>query len=95
MKKEKLQKQYCGIDVSGDTIDVCYTTSEGTMEWSQFENSKVGFQKLHKLCGSEYHYVMESTGVYHLPLAFYLQHKSCKYSVVNALQIKRFIQMNL
>jgi transposase len=38
---------------------------------------------------------METTGVYHLPLAFYLHEKKCTYSIVNALQIKRYIQMNL
>jgi transposase len=95
MKKQKFQKQYCGIDVSGDTIDVCYTTTEGCIEWNQFENNKVGFRKLLQVCGIQYHYVMEATGVYHLPLAFFLQDKNCRYSVVNALQIKRFKQMNL
>lgn len=39
--------------------------------------------------------VMEHTGVYQLPLCFFLASKKCAYSVVNALQIKRYIQMHL
>jgi transposase len=58
-------------------------------------NSKVGFSKLLKMTAKNYHYVMESTGVYHLPLCFYLEEKKCHYSVVNAIQIKRYIQMHL
>lgn len=38
---------------------------------------------------------MESTGVYHLQLIFFLQELGIVFSVVNALQIKRFIQMHL
>ena len=95
MKKEKEPKQYCGIDVSGNTIDVCYTKTDGTMEWGQFENNLMGFKQLLKYCGTDYHYIMESTGVYHLRLAFFLQAQECMYSIINALQIKRFIQMNL
>lgn len=29
IKEEK--KWYCGIDVSGDTLDVCYKNPEGTL----------------------------------------------------------------
>ena len=32
MKQEKLKNQYCGIDVSGDTIDICFTLVDGTLE---------------------------------------------------------------
>lgn len=38
---------------------------------------------------------MESTGVYQLPFCFFLESKKARYSVVNALQIKRYIQMKL
>ncbi len=38
---------------------------------------------------------MEATGVYYIRLAFYLHGKDCKLSVVNALSIKRYIQMHL
>jgi len=38
---------------------------------------------------------MEATGVYHLNLIFFLEGKKLAYSVVNALKIKRYIQMHL
>ena len=38
---------------------------------------------------------MEATGVYYIRLAFFLHHQGCALSVVNALSIKRFIQMHL
>ncbi|CAN5169616.1 hypothetical protein BH11BAC6_BH11BAC6_09510 [soil metagenome] len=38
---------------------------------------------------------MEATGVYHIRLIFFLHEHNCNYSVVNALQIKRYIQMHL
>lgn len=94
------------IVVNADVIDVqtkflvCYIypfgiTHDGSLEWNQLENNAIGFKKLLQLCKGYYHFIMETTGVYHLPLAFYLHEKKCTYSVVNALQIKRFIQMNL
>lgn len=41
------------------------------------------------------HCVMESTGVYHLRLSYYLYEKGVAVSVENPLSIKRFIQMRL
>ncbi len=92
---KQLNKLYCGIDVSGDTLDVCYQTAEGILEWSKCENNVVGFTEIWKLTGKEYHFIMEATGVYQLPLCFFLENKKACYSVVNALQIKRYIQMKL
>lgn len=48
-----------------------------------------------KEVGFQTQYVMEATGVYHLNLIFFLQEKKLPFSVVNALQIKRYIQMHL
>lgn len=39
--------------------------------------------------------VMEATGVYYIRLAFWLHEQGYKLSVVNALSIKRYIQMHL
>ena len=88
-------KLYCGVDVSGDTLDVCYQTSDGIFEWSKCTNSTEGFLQIWKLTGKNYHFVMESTGVYQLPFCFFLESKKARYSVINALQIKRYIQMKL
>lgn len=38
---------------------------------------------------------MEATGVYYIRLAFFLHQRGCDLSVVNALSVKRFIQMHL
>jgi transposase len=95
MQQQSSPSLYCGIDISGDTIDVCIQQSNQNFIWEKLPNTKEGFQSLLSLCGKGYHFVMESTGVYHLPLCFYLHEKKCAYSVINALQIKRYIQMHL
>ncbi len=85
---------YCGIDVSCDTLDICYHSS-GIMQHCKISNDIKGFSALLKQTGNRYHFVMEATGVYHISLMFFLHEQHCKYSVVNALQIKRYIQMHL
>jgi transposase len=89
------QKLYCGIDVSGDTLDICYQSPEGSLEWCKCSNNAEGFKEIWQHTGKLYHFVMESTGVYQLPFCFFLESKKARYSVVNALQIKRYIQMKL
>lgn len=89
------EKMYCGIDVSGDTLDVCYQSAGGIMEWCKCSNSAAGFKEIWQHTGKGYQFIMESTGVYQLPFCFYLEGKKARYSVVNALQIKRYIQMKL
>jgi len=86
---------YCGIDISADSFDICMLQPAGDFAWHQLPNNHKGFKQLLKLCPGQYHFVMETTGVFHLPLCFFLHEKNCAYSVVNALQIKRYIQMNL
>lgn len=86
---------YCGIDISGTTFDICVQTSSQNFEHHQLPNTAAGFKALLKLCPGDYWFVMEGTGAFHLPLCFYLHQKKSKYSVVNALQIKRYIQMHL
>jgi transposase len=92
MKKRKL---YCGIDVSSETLDICYETSEGDKVHKQVKNDKTGFMIILKQCRGDYHFIMESTGIYHTSLMFYLHEQNKVYSVINALQIKRYIQMHL
>lgn len=89
------KRKYCGIDVSSETLDICYQKQSGEKVHGQFKNNKSGFQALVKTCGPDYHYVMENTGIYHTSLMFYLHSEGLVYSVVNALKIKRYIQMHL
>lgn len=86
---------YCGIDVSCDTLDVCYQTTDSSLQHCKVSNDVKGYQQLFKQTGNHYHFVMEATGVYHINLMFFLHEHNCIYSVVNALQIKRYIQMHL
>jgi len=82
---------YFGIDISKDVFDVM--GSDGLFH--QFINDNSGFKKLIKLTDANSHCVMESTGVYHLRLSYYLLEHNVKVSVENPLSIKRFIQMKL
>lgn len=86
---------YCGIDISAESFDICYLQSSGELASSKLPNNSAGFKQLLKLCPQNCRFVMEATGAFHLPLCFFLQQKKCFYSVVNALQIKRYIQMHL
>lgn len=86
---------YCGVDVSSETLDVYFEDKQGQGVYLQVSNSKPGFKKLLKETGKDYPFVMESTGVYHLEFIFYLEELGIIFSVVNALQIKRYIQMHL
>ena len=56
------------IDVSKDVLDVY--DSKGV--YHQFNNSASGFKSLGKLLNSRSHCIMEATGYYHIPLAYYL-----------------------
>jgi transposase len=91
----KTENYYCGIDVSSETLDICYQTPEGEKHHLQVSNTKKGFAEILKTCPKGTHFVMESTGVYHMQLMFYLHQKKQTYTIVNALQIKRYIQMHL
>lgn len=89
------KKLCCGIDVSHTTLDVSYQNNLGEMFYLKVGNNSKGFDKILEHTGVDYHFVMEATGVYYIRLAFYLCGKGCKLSVVNALSIKRYIQMHL
>jgi len=82
---------FVGIDVSKDTFDVY----EPSMGHQKFKNDKEGFRLFHKWLNKDCWCVIENTGSYHQPLAFFLLKKKYSVSVVNALVVKRFIQMKL
>jgi transposase len=86
---------YCGVDVSAEVLDTYFETRAGQKMHLQVANSKAGFKKLLKQTGKDCHFVMEATGVYHLQFIFFLEELDSVFSVVNALQIKRYIQMHL
>ena len=89
------KKLSCGIDVSHTTLDVCYQNNLGELFHLKVGNNNQGFAKIMEHTGVGYHFVMEATGVYYIRLAFYLHSLGCVLSVVNAIAIKRYIQMHL
>jgi transposase len=84
-------KEYVGIDISKDSFDVSF--SNGT--YAKFSNDAEGFECLLKSLSDRSHCVMEQTGRYHYCLAVFLFENGMNVSVVNALIIKRFVQMRL
>jgi transposase len=89
------KKLCCGIDVSFTKLDVVYENNLGELHHLEVGNNKQGFAKILEHTGTHYHFVMEATGVYYIRLAFYLHEQGCCVSVVNAIAIKRYIQMHL
>ena len=89
------KKLCCGIDVSHTTLDISYQNNLGELFHLKVSNNNAGYAKIIEHTGTQYHFVMEATGVYYIRLAFYLHEHGCTLSVVNALSIKRYIQMHL
>lgn len=82
---------YVGIDVSKDVFDV-YHPAHGHF---QYANDSKGIRKYMAALDNDAWTVMEATGSYHQNLALSLFEKGFRVSVVNPLQVKRFIQMQL
>lgn len=89
------KKLCCGIDVSNTKLDICYQNNLGELFHLVVSNNNQGFNKILEHTGTDYHFVMEATGVYYIRLAFFLHAQGCCISVINALSVKRFIQMHL
>jgi len=77
----EVKNNYCGIDVSSDTLDIYFKNKEGNLQHLQVTNTVSGFRKIIKLSGKETHFVMEATGVYHLNLIFFLKEQNIAFSV--------------
>ena len=88
------QKLCCGIDVSQSTLDVSYQNNLSELFYIKVPNNRKGFGEIMRHTGLQYHFV-PATGVYYMNFAFYLHALHCAISVINALTIKRYIQMHL
>jgi len=84
-----------GIDCSKDFLDVVNIDTGKAKFTGKFANNREGFSKLCSKINDTGLVVMEATGPYYMPLAFYLVEKGFEVSVVNPLVIKRFCQMKL
>jgi transposase len=83
--------KFLGIDISKDVFDVSFPDGKHL----QFSNDIIGYQQFSKSISTDNCCVMEATGSYHLGLATWLFNEGHAVSVINALVIKRFIQMRL
>ena len=81
-----------GIDISKDSFDV-FSEETGHLKFSNDPKGYRAFYKQIKSMGACC--VMEATGSYHYCLANWLYKKGIGVSVVNALVIKRYMQMKL
>ena len=96
-----MKKIFVGIDVSKMWIDVCVTADGKTITHQQFENNKMGFKAMVKWIRpfssvqEEWLLCMEHTGIYALPLWYFLTEQKIAYCVVpgsvitSGLEIRR------
>ncbi|HID81198.1 MAG TPA: IS110 family transposase [Chromatiales bacterium] len=92
-------KAQVGIDVSKDTLDVCYLKNLmlTTCERQVFDNNAMGHKQLKKwlrqVTGkifSDIAVTLEATGVYHLTVANLLRKQGLRVCVVNPLQAHHY-----
>lgn len=84
-----------GIDCSKATLDVSRIVNKKATFLGKYANDKAGFDKLYPLIEESELIVMEASGPYYVPLAYYLSEKGLAVAVVNPLVIKRYCQMKL
>jgi transposase len=89
---------FIGVDVSKNKLDVCVFSSESHTVLSHFviENTIKGITHLHKRLKRElkvdvtaWMFCIEHTGVYTMPLCYFLSEKELDYSLISGLQIHR------
>jgi transposase len=102
MKQTNIIKQIIGIDVSKDSIDLRFGSTDITQEetiskTAKFKNTTTGFDKLiewkdKKIISKNIplFFVMETTGVYYENLAYYLFEKGYNVTVVLANKISNY-----
>jgi transposase len=87
-------KKFAGLDISKDSIDVCYQLNQAVM-CHRFTNDLSGFAALHSALNGTAHCVMEATGPYYLKLATYLHSHGYVISVINPLTIRQYSRARL
>ena len=86
-----METHYVGIDISKDSFDVCLCNS-GKIVCRKFSYTEEGMEDFLGILGADSHCIMESTGVYHTRLSYYLYENKIKVSVLNPLVVKRYAQ---
>lgn len=96
-KNTILFKTFVGIDISKKTIDVCILDNESLnpLIFIKESNDELGIKKvlkaleIKKICLSTVLFCYENTGVYTMPLNYFLSKNALHYWVVPAIEIKR------
>jgi transposase len=84
-----------GIDLSKDTLDICYNDDLCREHYLKAPNTAKGHKMILNKLGVNRTYLMESSGPYYLRLAYTLQQAGSDMRVENPTRVKRFIQMQL
>lgn len=89
-----------GVDISKTKLDAAWLRADGKYRSKVFPNNASGFADMlrwldfHLPDGkADAHVCMEATGTYHEGLAFFLHDHAVAVSVVNPLQVKRFMEL--
>ena len=89
-----------GVDISKAKLDVAWLRADGKYRSKVFPNNATGFVDLLGWLDSHLpggkataHVCMEATGAYHEGLALFLHDHAVAVSVVNPLQVKRFMEL--
>jgi transposase len=97
-----LTKQIIGVDVSKDTLHVCYGTMGADYKRTfsktkKFNNDKAGYEKLLAWSKSQINktraeviFICEATGVYHENMVYFLNDKDMSVSVILPNKAKAF-----
>jgi len=86
------KKDYVGIDISKDTVDVRLHDSK---QDGKFDNKPSGFRKMMKWIekqegkGTALLFCFEHTGLYSVPLQVFLDKENLEYAMVSGLHVKR------
>ena len=94
---KKVQRIFVGIDVSKLKLDYCIVTDaeSGTYDFGIVTNDEKGIKKLIaavtkiNIVANKVLFCFENTGVYSMPLCYWLQEGNFEYWVEASLQIKR------
>ena len=89
-----------GCDISKDKIDISAINkiNNNILSEREYSNNIKGYKNIihqYSSLSNNLHFVMESTGNYHIKFISYLEGKNIKFSVVNPLTIKRYSQMKM
>lgn len=80
-----------GIDISKDSFDSCIE-EKNVVKVKKHVYDESGMREYLRRLPENCHCIMESTGIYHLRLSYFLHQHGVKVSIVNPLSVKRFSQ---